>query len=126
MTPTNGAVAVVQDSIMLSFTDHATHNTSNPEASSSFLVQHIVNLTSVANTVRWGKEVSNINYDVIMNGFDIKMHCDPAKQAAGDVCNSNGAWPVKVDISVDCGNTVHLEEGSSGELYIQCNVSLHY
>merc|ERR1719158_456759 len=43
------------------------------------------------------------------------LHCDPDKQPAGDVCNSNGMWPFRLNVQLhDCGSSQAAAGGGGG------------
>lgn len=41
------------------------------------------------------------NYTAVMTGFGVRTRCDDAKQPAGEECNSNGFWPVRMGFGLE-------------------------
>jgi hypothetical protein len=54
--------------------------------------------------------------DVVLRGIDMHFNCDPLKQPAGQVCNSNATWPIRLNFDI---SNCSLSSSTSS---INCNL----
>lgn len=110
----NDGILIVEDSATLTFTDKATRGDA-PEAA-----------TLIKKTVRFDDlphPSSGATVEVLLRGVRIGMRCVEADQAPGDHCNSNGSWPIRMDVNIAPG----CELTSSFEFtYLDCNITFEF
>eukprot|EP01094_Clydonella_sp_ATCC50884_P022127 TRINITY_DN5036_c0_g1_i1.p1 TRINITY_DN5036_c0_g1~~TRINITY_DN5036_c0_g1_i1.p1 ORF type:complete len:407 (-),score=113.41 TRINITY_DN5036_c0_g1_i1:133-1353(-) len=108
LVSSSGAVEASRSDVTFSLRDNATDSSgqeNNPTASLDHVVQWSVPAM---------EGVEPGSFGVLLRGFKIGMHCDPAAQPVGGECNSNGVWPSLLRIA--------LEECELSGDSIACNV----
>lgn len=104
---TSNSITTTTKDVLVTFTDNSKidQTTNLPEAQTTKRSQVNFTLPTGIHT-----------YTAFLRGWNVQMLCDPAKQPAGEECNSNGVWPY--DLSLSVGNC------TSGGSNVACWVNI--